>query len=167
MAVVEPTVSTILLGSVAGLAATATMDVLASLSRRVGLTVGAKGLWVGRWYLGLVRGRFVHADISLAPEHPGERRTALVGHYAIGVVLAVLYVVGAGWLGLAADDLRVALVYGLATCAFPWFLLFPALGFGCFGRRAPAELRVLRSSVVNHLGYGLGLWWIANVLPLG
>jgi hypothetical protein len=150
-----------------GVAATVTMDVLTSVSRKVGLTVGANGQWVGRWYLGIARGQFVHSNIAAAPERAGEKRAALVGHYAIGIALAVLYIVGAGWLGVSPGVLLVALGYGFATCVFPWFLVFPALGFGLFGLRGPPELRLFTSSVMNHLFYGFGLWWIVMVLRLG
>jgi hypothetical protein len=142
------------------------MDVLGSALRRVGLAAGAKGQWVGRWYLGIAQGRFVHSNIVDAPERPGEQRAALVGHYLIGSVLAVVYVAGAGWLGVSPDALLVALGYGFITTVFPWFLVFPALGFGLFGRKGPPELRLFRASLLNHLCYGFGLWWIAKVLPL-
>ncbi len=158
---------TIVFGFCAGVAATVTMDVLASASRRVGLAAGAKGQWVGRWYLGIARGHFVHSNIAVAPEQTGEKRAALVGHYAIGIALAVLYVAGAGWLGVSPDAFLVALGYGFATSVFPWFLVFPALGFGLFGLKGPPELRLFTSSLMNHLSYGFGLWWIAKVLPLG
>lgn len=154
-------------GVCAGVAATMTMDVLASVLRRVGLAAGAKGQWVGRWYLGIVRGQFVHSNIAATPEQAGEKWVALVGHYAIGIALAVLYVVGARWLGVSPGEFLVALGYGLATCVFPWFLVFPALGFGMLGLRGPPELRLFTSSLMNHLSYGLGLWWIAKVLRLG
>ena len=144
-----------------------TMDVLASAFRRVGLAAGAKGQWVGRWYLGIAQGHFIHSDIAVAPERPGERRAALVGHYVIGIALAVAYVTGARWLGVAPDALLVALGYGFATSVFPWLLVFPALGFGLFGRKGPPELRLFTSSLMNHLAYGFGLWWSAQVLPLG
>jgi len=158
---------TIVFGFCAGVAATVTMDVLANASRRVGLTVGAKGQWVGRWYLGIARGHFVHSNIAVSPEQTGEKRAALVGHYAIGIALAVLYVAGAGWLGVSPDVFLVALGYGFATSVFPWFLVFPALGFGLFGLKGPPELRMFTTSLINHLSYGFGLWWIAKVLPLG
>ena len=157
-----------LLGSVlVGVAGTVTMDVLASVSRKLGLAMGAKGQWVGRWYLGIAQGRFVHEDITTVPEQPGETRAAVVGHYIIGITLAVLYVFGVEWVGASPASFVVAVGYGLGTCIFPWFLVFPALGFGVFGRRGPRELKVFSASVLNHLGYGLGLWWIANVLRLG
>jgi len=157
----------LLVGVLVGVAGTVTMDLLASLSSKLGLAMGAKGQWVGRWYLGMARGHFVHADIAQMSEQQGEMRAALVGHYIIGAILGVFYVFGAEWVGVPPASFLIAVGYGLGTCVFPWFLVFPALGFGPFGRRAPAELKVFRASVLNHLGYGLGLWWITNVLRLG
>jgi len=155
---------TILFGISVGVTATVTMDVLASASRRIGLSVGAKGKWVGRWYLGIARGQFVHSDIAAAPEQAGEVRAALAGHYVIGIVLAVAYVAGASWLGISPDVFLVALGYGFATSVFPWFLVLPALGFGAFGRKGPPELKLFTTTLVNHLSYGFGLWWSAKLL---
>jgi hypothetical protein len=161
------TILSMVSGVCVGVAATVTMDVLASVAGRVGLTAGAKGQWVGRWYLGMARGQFVHSNIAAAPERAGETLAALIGHYAIGIALAALYVVGAGWLGVTPRVLLVALGYGLATCVFPWFLMFPAFGFGLLGLRGPPELMLIRTSVTNHLFYGFGLWWSVNVLWVG
>ena len=161
------TIVLLMSGVLVGIAATVTMDVFGSVARRVGLAAGAKGQWVGRWYLGIARGNLFHSDIASTPERPGEVRAALVGHYVIGITLAVLYVVGAGWLGVSPGVLLVALGYGLATCVFPWFLVFPSLGFGLLGLKGPPELRLFTTSVLNHLSYGFGLWWMSKVLPLG
>ena len=156
----------VLFGVCVGIAATVTMDVLGSVARRAGLAAGAKGIWVGRWYLGILHGQFVHSDIAASPELTGEKRAALVGHYVIGIVLAVVYVVGAGLLGVSPGGFLVAIGYGLATCVFPWFLVLPSLGFGAFGLKGPKELRLFTSSVLNHFFYGLGLWWSAKLLQL-
>lgn len=160
------TIETLLVGIFAGVAATATMDFMAIAAHKLGLTVGAKGQWVGRWYLGFLRGRFAYADITAEPELPGEARAAFLGHYAIGVVLGVLYVAGAGWLDMAPNRILPALGYGLATTVFPWFLLFPCMGFGFFGMKGPRELKLFRTSLVNHLGYGFGLWWATAVIAI-
>ncbi|UCF31738.1 MAG: DUF2938 family protein [bacterium] len=154
-------------GCLAGFAATATMDVFAALFNRVGLTAGAKGQWVGRWYLGMLQGRFIHSDIADFPEQTGEKQAALAGHYVIGAVLAVFYLSGALWLDVPPDSFVSAVGYGLATTIFPWLLVLPCLGFGVCGRKGPVELKLFRSSLMNHLSYGLGLWWTANVVPLG
>lgn len=157
---------TIIVGVGVGVAATMTMDVLADVARGSGLAEGAKGIWVGRWYLGIARGKFHHSDIEAYPEQPGEKRAALAGHYLIGIALAVFYVVGAGWLGIPKGNFLAAMAYGFATSVFPWFLLFPALGFGFLGLKGSPELRLFRTSLINHLFYGFGLWWASSVLTL-
>jgi hypothetical protein len=157
----------VLFGLFAGIFATVTMDVFAIVFYRTGLTVGAKGEWVGRWYVGMVRGRFVHPDITIAPREPGEKQAALAGHYLIGIILAVFYVAAAGRLGIKPDGFLPAVGYGLVTCVFPWFLVLPSLGFGMGGMKGPPELKLARSSLLNHISYGFGLWWTLNALPLG
>jgi hypothetical protein len=161
------TMLVVVLGACAGIGSTVTMDALGSATRRIGLTAGAKGQWIGRWYMGMTKGQFVYSNIAVVPEQVGEKRAALAGHYVIGVALAVLYVVGAGWVGVSPGSFVVAVSYGLATCVFPWFLVFPALGFGVFGRKGPRELKLFASSLINHLFYGLGLWWTVKVLDIG
>jgi hypothetical protein len=154
-------------GAAVGVAATVTMDVLAQVAGRFGLVAGADGRWVGRWYLGIFRGRFRHSDIAAAPEQPGEHRAALIGHYIIGVVLAVFYVGSARCLGFSPGAFLVAVGYGLGTCVFPWFLVYPALGYGAFGLKGPPGMKPILSSLMNHLFYGFGLWWAAGLLGLG
>jgi len=49
------------------------------------------------------------------------------------------------------------LFYGLTTTLIPVFLMFPGMGFGIMGLKGPAEYLLLRTAVVNHLFYGIGL----------
>jgi hypothetical protein len=46
--------------------------------------------------------------------------------------------------------------------------MFPAMGFGLFGVRGPAEAHILRNSLYTHVafGIGLGVWavWIRDLL---
>ena len=156
----------ILAGVIVGVTGTVTMDILATISRKLDLSAGAKGEWVGRWYLGIARGHFVHSNIAISPKQSGEVRVALVGHYVIGITLAVLYVLGVRAVGLSPSSFFSAVGYGLATCIFPWFMMFPAMGFGLFGRNGTPEFRLFTTSLMNHFFYGLGLWWISMLLHL-
>lgn len=165
---IASTISTLgVAGLLAGVAATLTMDLLSGQARKIGLIAGADGRWVGRWYLGMAKGKFVHRDIAAYPEQAGEGRAALIGHYIIGVALAIVYLLGTQWLGLSPANVAVAVAYGLTTCVFPWFMVLPALGFGAFGLRGPDEMKLFRTSVLNHLFYGIGLWWACWLLGLG
>lgn len=157
----------LLFGLIMGVAATLTMDYMGKAARKLGMPAGMDPSWIGRWFRGLARGRLVYADIRSAPEQPREKRTALVGHYAIGITLAVCYLAATRAFAVAADNMIVALAYGFATNIFPWFLMFPAMGFGICGRKSPPDRNLFIASLVNHLFYGFGLWWIAALLPLG
>ena len=152
------------MGIVAGVAATMVMDILGSVSRRIGLTAGASGKWVGRWYLGMAHGQFWHTDISIVPEQPQETQAAMTGHYLIGIVLAIAYFVSVELLGIDQDNFLTAVGFGIATVIFPLFLVYPALGFGIMGLRCPLAMKPVITSFANHLFYGLGLWLSAVVI---
>lgn len=158
--------SRIMLQSIlAGISATVTMDVMTGFARRAGLAAGGKGEWVGRWYLGMAKGRFHQRDIVSSKKRRGEKCAALTGHYVIGIALAVAYVHGAAWLNLSAAAFLPSVGFGIATVIFPLFVVYPALGFGCCGHRMP-ELKSLQTSLLNHIFYGFGLWWSLNALAI-
>ena len=62
------------------------------------------------------------------------------------------------------DHLIPGLIWGLGTAAAPWFVLFPAFGWGPLGRRAPASVRPLLAISVEHTVYGLGLAIVLNAV---
>ncbi len=69
---------------------------------------------------------------------------------------------------LPANHLLSGLVWGLATTLLPWFVLFPAFGWGLFGVRAPKGTRPLLLPTISHLLYGLALGIVLNIAaPLG
>jgi hypothetical protein len=149
----------VVFAALAGIAATFTMDVLGKLAGRLGWIRGAKADWVGRWYIGMLRGVFYHSDIRLTETAANEKRAAITGHYLIGIVLAVIYCVSASWLCLNPADPLPAIGFGIATSVFPLGLVYPALGFGWLGSKCPADLKPIVTSLWNHSAYGLGLWW--------
>lgn len=151
----------------AALLSTLTMDLGSGLCRKLGLTAGAPPEAFARWFGHLYRGQVVHENVLLAPEVKGGMGLALGSHYLIGTVLT-----GAFWLALRqftdkAPSVPVlaglALGYGIFTNVFPWLFMFPAMGFGFFGKDGPAEFLLLRSSFVNHVWFGLGVFWTTLV----
>ena len=141
-----------------GVLATLTMDLGAALARRAGLTAGLPPALLGRWFAGVLHGRFAQDTILEAPASRGEVPLALTLHYAIGVALTCAFL---GLLASCPDappkPFSWALAFGLFTNLLPWLLMFPSMGFGVLGLRGPSELLLLRSSLVNHLLFGLGL----------
>ena len=86
-----------------------------------------------------------------------ERLYGYLTHYAIGVVFAFPYLFG--WRVLVGGPAAPtgALVYGVATTVASWFVVYPSMGFGAFGRHSPDGLRAVLSPLANHFFYGLGL----------
>lgn len=144
-------------GIAAGVLGTAAMDALNHLFARSGLLSGIDVKMIGRMSAGWARGRFCY-------RHPGEMEPVanelLYGyltHYAIGVGLAVPFVLGWDlWVGEPVSPLW-ALAYGLATTVASLFLVYPSMGLGLYGRRAPDGIRAPLSSLANHLFFGMGM----------
>ncbi len=86
-----------------------------------------------------------------------ERLYGYVTHYAIGVSLALLYVLGWALLVGGRPSPMWAVAYGVATTVAAYFFVLPSMGLGVFGRRSPEGVRTPLSSLVNHLFYGVGL----------
>jgi hypothetical protein len=136
------------------------MDLGGALVRMTGFTAGLSPPMLGRWFALLAQGRMQERTILDEPPVRWEVPIALVTHYAIGVTLALVF-------GLVLKALRIeprpfggfalALVFAALTNLLPWLWMFPSMGFGNFGSAGPPELLLFRSSLVNHLIYGLGL----------
>jgi hypothetical protein len=59
---------------------------------------------------------------------------------------------------IAQPTLIPALVYGLATVAFPFFVLQPALGFGIASSRTPKPAQARLKSLATHTIFGFGMY---------
>ena len=143
-----------------GIVGAVLMDITEMLAARRGITSGVNVALVGRWFLGLTRGRLAHADIRSSTPHPHEARLGWAFHFLIGGGgVALLY--PAVLLSLDADPSAHpwlgGLLFGLSTSVLPWFVLLPAFGWGWFGRRGPQGTNALLASPLSHLPYGLGI----------
>jgi hypothetical protein len=146
-----------------GLLATLLMDVLTGAAVWLKLAAPLSPQLVGRWFVSVARARPIHADIAHAMPVNRELLIALPVHYAIGTVLAMLFVWGTAQLGWPRS-FAVALAFGLSTSVLPWFLMFPAMGYGLFGAHGPEGTRLLVSSLMSHAFFGLGLWTASRAL---
>jgi uncharacterized membrane protein YagU involved in acid resistance len=113
---------------------------------------------LGRWVRHMGRGRMRHASIAAAPREAHECAVGWIAHYSIGVVFALVFVglLSAEW--LARPTLLPALVYGLATVVFPFFIMQPSLGLGVASSRAPNPTQARLKSLATHTVFGIGLY---------
>jgi hypothetical protein len=151
-------------GALAGVIATATMDCLSAMAHRLGLTAPLAPNLIGRWFASILRLRPYHPDIARSAALSNEMAIALVGHYAIGVTLACLYIWVTTRRGWRSWQFHCAVGYGVCTNALPWLIMFPAMGYGFFGAHGPLGTRLFLSSLCSHAFYGLGLWIAMRVI---
>jgi hypothetical protein len=146
-----------------GVLATITMDAaMVAAARLGGSDFDSRRLgpdMIGRWTLDLAAGRWRHDDISREPAKRGELALGMLTHYATGVMLTQAFLL-LPRRGNGRPSLPAATAYGIATSALPLLIMFPSMGYGCFGLRSGEAARINRIMFIGHtaFGMGIGLW---------
>lgn len=83
----------------------------------------------------------------------------ILGHYANGILIAILYA------GIAPSLwgptwLRTLLFVTAETIALVWFFMLPLLGAGIAGTKMSAMVPLI--TLVRHLAYGIPLWYFTH-----
>ena len=148
-----------------GIGATAVMDALLLLLKRLGVPT-LNFAFIGRWVGHLLRGQFAHMAIAKAAPIQGEKAWGWLTHYAVGVAFAgvLLSLQGAAW--VHSPTLLPALAVGMGTVAAPLLVMQPAMGSGFAASRTPTPLKNCLRSLANHTVFGLGLYLSALVIAL-
>jgi len=148
-----------ILGAIAiGLGATLVMDLWNLFLKR---TFGIPSLnycLLGRWVRHMLEGTFRHASIAAAPQKPFECKVGWIAHYTIGAVFALVFVVLASGDWLERPTLLPALLFGIGTVVFPFFVMQPSLGLGIASSRTPNPTQARVKSLVTHTVFGVGLY---------
>jgi hypothetical protein len=141
-----------------GIGATLSMDLWNLLLKRVLGIASLNYCLLGRWVRHLSGGTLRHASIAAAPEMPHECAVGWIAHYTIGVVLALAFVALASGDWLARPTLVPALLYGIGTVVFPFFILQPSLGLGIASSKTPNPTYARAKSLATHTAFGVGLY---------
>lgn len=151
---------------IVGAGATAVMD-LWGIARKplIGVPPPNYGL-VGRWIVGMARGKFRHDSIAASPAVRFENLIGWSAHYLIGIAFAavLLSVCGLEW--IEQPTIIPALIVGIGTVAAPFLLMQPGMGAGIAASRTPNPAAARLQSFITHAVFGLGLYGaglIANV----
>ena len=147
----------VVMGVVAGVLGTLAMDLLNLLFARTGMLLRIEVGMIGRMAVGWARGRFRYRHPGEMEQVANELLYGYVTHYAIGVSLALPYVLGWDLLVGGPASPIWALAYGVATTVASYFFVYPSMGLGVLGRRSPEGIRAPLSSLANHLFYGAGI----------
>ena len=85
---------------------------------------------VGRWFLSMFRGKFIHKDIHKTPALKNEKLWCFISHYLIGIVLAGIYLFLELKEPIIRDQMWMPLIFGITTVFLPWLWLLPTIGLG-------------------------------------
>lgn len=141
-----------------GIGATLILDLWSLLLSRVFRVTAPDFCIVGRWILYMPNGTFVHHNITAAPAKQAECATGWVFHYVTGVVFASMLVLPGAGRWLDAPTFHLAMIVGIATVAFPFFLMQPSLGFGIAAAKTPDPTKARIKSLMTHAVFGVGLY---------
>ncbi len=113
---------------------------------------------LGRWIRHMPSGTLRHASITAAPQKPFECAVGWTAHYTIGIVFALVFVASASADWLARPTIMPALLYGIGTVVFPFFIMQPSLGLGVAASRTPRPNSARLKSLGTHTVFGMGLY---------
>ena len=144
-------------GVVAGILGTIAMDLFNLFFARMDLLSKIDIKMIGRMAVGWTHGRFFYEHPSKMKPVRNEKLYGYITHYAIGLSLAVPYVLVWNLLIGGLPSPIWTILYGIITTIASWFFVFPSVGLGAFGRRSPEGIRAALSSLSNHLFFGVGM----------
>ena len=154
--------------AIAGIGATALMDVWLLLLKRMNLPTLNLAL-LGRWVGHMWRGKWAHEAIAKASPIKNEVALGWFAHYAIGIAFATALACLLGPQWTRSPNLLAALCLGIGTVVAPLFIMQPAMGAGVASSRTPTPVRNCLRSLANHTVFGAGLYlsaiginWIAR-----
>ncbi|MDE1173101.1 MAG: DUF2938 domain-containing protein [Parvibaculaceae bacterium] len=148
-----------------GIGATALLDIWAKLLKTLFGLPSANWAMVGRWFACFPRLKFVHTQgiMNSAPV-AGELAIGWIMHYVVGILFAagLLAIWGLDW--AHHPTFLPALIVGLVTVGFGWFVLQPGMGVGvaCSGAPNPMQARLL--NIIGHVVFAVGLYGTALLL---
>jgi hypothetical protein len=143
---------------VIGIGASLLMDLWNLLLKRTFRIPSLNYCLLGRWLRHMPGGTLRHANINASARKSFECTVGWIAHYSIGVMLALAFLVLTSGDWLARPTFLPALLYGIVTVVFPFFIMQPSLGLGIAGSRTPNPWRARLKSLVTHTVFGLGLY---------
>jgi hypothetical protein len=141
-----------------GIGATLIMDLWNLFLKRAFGIPSLNYCLLGRWLRHMPAGILRHASITAAPQKPFECTVGWIAHYTIGVTFALVLVLLTSGDWLARPTLLLALLYGIGTVVFPFFIMQPSLGLGIAASRTPKPMQARLKSLMTHTVFGVGLY---------
>jgi uncharacterized membrane protein YagU involved in acid resistance len=148
-----------ILGAIAiGIGATLAIDLWNLFLKRAFGIPSLSYCLLGRWVRHMLGGTLRHASITAASQQPLECTVGWIAHYTIGVVFALVFVALTSGDWLARPTVLPAVLYGLGTVVFPFFIMQPSFGLGIAASRTPNPTQARLKSLATHTVFGIGLY---------
>ncbi|MFL5463659.1 MAG: DUF2938 domain-containing protein [Gemmatimonadaceae bacterium] len=148
-----------IVGAIAvGIGATFLMDLWNLFLRRTFSIPSLNYCLLGRWIRHIPTGTLKHSSVSAAVQKPYECIVGWIAHYTIGVTLALVLVLLTSGDWLANPTVLPALLFGIVTVAFPFFILQPGLGLGIASSKTANPGQARLKSLATHTVFGIGLY---------
>ena len=148
-----------ILGALAiGIGATLLMDLWNLFLKRAFSIPSLNYCLLGRWVRHMLGGTFRHVSISAAPQKRFECTAGWIAHYTVGLMLGLAFLVLAGGDWLARPTLLPALLYGIVTVVFPFFIMQPSMGLGIAASKTAKPFTARLKSLMTHAIFGVGLY---------
>jgi hypothetical protein len=157
---VDPLIGTVFVG----LGATFVLDLWTVFLNRAFAIPLPNYCFIGRWLRHMENGAFTHPSIAAATQQPAECPIGWIAHYTIGALFALALVALATPQWLQSPTLTPALIFGIVTVGFPFFIMHPAFGLGLAASKAPNPMQARLRSLMNHVVFGVGLYLSALAL---
>lgn len=151
---------------VIGVGATIAMDLLAIILQQLMGIAPLNYALVGRWLAYIGKGVFRHDNIATAKPVTAELIVGWAAHYLIGVVFAAALIMFIGNEWISVPSVIPAIVFGILTVGFPFFIMQPGMGFGIAASKAPKPNVARFRSLLTHFIFGLGLYFAATLNSL-
>lgn len=147
-----------------GIGSTIVLDLWVTLIQKLlGIPPTNWGM-VGRWLLGLPKGKLVLDTSNNAEPTLGEKTIGWLFHYLIGFAYAAIILILWGTQYIVAPTLLPAIIVGLVLSTIAGLaILLPAMGGGFFGRKLPNPFITLIYLVVAHAFFTAGQYIFAIV----
>jgi hypothetical protein len=144
-----------------GIGATLAMDLWGILLQRILAIVPLNYALVGRWLANMPSGAFCHDNISMVKPVARESVIGWISHYLIGITFAAVFIISTGNTWLVDPSILPAILFGVLTVTFPFFIMQPCLGLGIAASKTPKPNVARLRSLLTHVVFGLGLYFTA------
>lgn len=153
-------------GAAIGVVATIGMDIWTLFLNRVFGVPMPNRAFLGRWSVNALQGRVFHPSIAKVPSINRETDIGWLVHYIVGIIFGAAFVVlaGPGW--VERPTLLPALIFGIVTVGFGWFLMQPGMGSGIMASKTPHPWKARIQGLAGHVAFGVALWLGGLILAL-